>query len=111
MCLVTLKLDVKKERRNNLIPAKIGFYTIFNVFLVGFIDGVAYGITELNLEERVLWVAVTNDTNIAIIAPATVLYGMPSVSRSIRNKISFERFYIWLRKKKANNRIQELRTV
>ena len=88
-----LKLDVKKERRNNLIPAKIGFYTIFNVFLVGFIDGVAYSVTELNLEERVLWVAVTNDINITIVAPATVLYGMPGVFRSIRNKIRSTSFY------------------
>ena len=90
---MTLKLDVKKERRNHLIPAKIGFYTIFIVFLVGFIQEVAYSVTELNLEERVLLVAVANDINITIVAPATVLYGMPSVFRSIRNKIRSTSFY------------------
>jgi len=79
----TLKVDTKKDRRNNLIPAKVGIYAIFTLFFFTIIDSLCYSLDVVNSEERAFFIALTND----ICAPALVLYGMPSVRRNIKNSL------------------------
>ena len=79
LCLVILNVDVKKERKFNLIPVKIGFYITILCIVTATIDGIAYSITEFNIENRVLMIANVNDVNLAILGPALALYGMPNI--------------------------------
>ena len=85
-----MKVDTKKERRNNLIPAKIGIYAFFTLIFGTLVDGLAYSITVMDIEQRVFMIALTSDIYVGIAAPALVLYGMPSVRRNIRSYIEIE---------------------
>ena len=85
MFLAFLKVDKKKERRNNLIPARIGIYALFTLIICTLVDGLAYSFTVMDITQRVFMIALTSDIYIGILAPALVLYGMPSVRRNVRN--------------------------
>ena len=80
-------------RRNNLIPAKIGVYTIFVLILFILLDAFAYSISAVNVEKRVFFIAFSNDVLYAIVAPVMALYGMPGVMGNIRNNLMGERNY------------------
>jgi len=80
-------------RRNNLIPAKIGVYTIFVLILFILLDAFAYSISDVNVEKRVFFIAFSNDVLYAIVTPVMALYGMPGVMGNIRNNLMGERNY------------------
>ena len=87
--LVLHNLDVKKERRRNLIPAKIGFYSIMIFVFFGFLNGLAHSIPFLDNGTRALYSAIFNDAYYCVLAPALVLYGVPSLRRNLSNYIPF----------------------
>ena len=70
-----------------MIPARIGIYALFTLIVCTLVDGLAYSLTAMNIKQRVFMIALTSDIYIGILAPALVLYGMPSVRRNIRNYI------------------------
>ena len=87
--LVLHNLDVKKERRRNLIPAKIGVYSIMFLVFFGFLNGLAHSIPFLDNGSRALVSAIFNDAYYCVLAPALVLYGVPSLRRNLSNYIPF----------------------
>ena len=86
--MVDFHLDVKKDRRNNLVPAKVGIYTIFVFILFLFLDSIAYSMTDVNVEKRVFFIAFANDVIYSIAAPAMALYAMPGVLKTFRNRFT-----------------------
>ena len=78
-------LDVKKERRRNLIPARIGIYAIFILIFFTLFHYITYSI-EMNNGHRALLHAIASDAYYCIVAPAIVLYSIPSVVRNIKAK-------------------------
>ena len=87
--LVLNNLDVKKERRRNLIPAKIGFYSIMIFVFFGFLNGLAHSVPFLDNGTRALYSAIFNDAYYCVLAPALILYGVPSLRRNLSNYIPF----------------------
>ena len=83
--IVVQNLDVKKERRRNLIPAKIGIYAIFILIFFILFHYITYSI-EMNNCHRALLHAIASDAYYCIVAPTIVLYSIPSVVRNIKAK-------------------------
>ena len=83
--IVVQNLDVKKERRRNLIPAKIGIYAIFILIFFVLFHYITYSI-EMNNGHRALLHAIASDAYYCIVAPTIVLYSIPSVVRNIKAK-------------------------
>ena len=81
--VVLHNLDVKKERRRNLIPAKIGVYSIMIFVFSGFLNGLAHSIPFLDNGSRALVSAIFNDVYYCVLGPALVLYGVPSLRRNL----------------------------
>ena len=86
ICTVLRNLDVKKERRRNLIPAWIGIYAIIILLFFYLLVLASYSIPLLDNGTRALLVAIFNDAYNCVVAPALVLYGIPSVIRNLRTK-------------------------
>ena len=82
-------LDVKKERRRNVIPARIGVYSIMLFCCSVFLNGLAHSIPFLDNETRLLVSAIFNDAYYCVVAPALILYGVPSLRRNLSNYIPF----------------------
>ena len=90
MCFIVIRnLDQKKERRRNLIPAKIGFYSIGILVFFCFLNGLAYSIPLLDNESRALVTAIFNDAYYCMLGPALILYGVPSLRRNRFNYLPF----------------------
>lgn len=87
--LVFPNLDVKKERRKNLIPAKIGVYSILILVFFAFLNGLAHSIPFLDNETRLLVSAIFNDAYYCVLAPALILYGVPSLRRNLHSYVPF----------------------
>ena len=87
--LVLPNLDVKKERRKNLIPAKIGVYSILILVFFAFLNGLAHSIPFLDNETRLLLCAIFNDAYYCVLAPALILYGVPSLRRNLSSYVPF----------------------
>ena len=85
LSIVVQNLDVKKERRRNLIPAKIGIYAIFILIFFILFHYITYSI-EMNNGHRALLHAIASDAYYCIVAPTIVLYSIPSVVRNIKAK-------------------------
>ena len=85
LSIVVQNLDVKKERRRNLIPAKIGIYAIFILIFFILFHYITYSI-EMNNCHRALLHAIASDAYYCIVAPTIVLYSIPSVVRNIKTK-------------------------
>ena len=85
LSIVVQNLDVKKERRRNLIPAKIGIYAIFILIFFILFHYITYSI-EMNNCHRALLHAIASDAYYCIVAPTIVLYSIPSVVRNIKAK-------------------------
>ena len=81
--IVLHNLDVKKERRKNLIPAKIGVYSLMILVFFGFLNGLAHSIPFLDNGSRALVSAIFNDVYYCVLGPALVLYGVPSIRRNL----------------------------
>ena len=85
LSIVVQNLDVKKERRRNLIPARIGIYAIFILIFFILFHYITYSI-EMNNCHRALLHAIASDAYYCIVAPTIVLYSIPSVVRNIKAK-------------------------
>ena len=89
LVIVVLKLDVKKEKMKNLIPAKIGIYS-FLVFIILFmIQLVNYNLRFSDNGTKSWRVSVCYDLYYCLIGPSLRIYGFPS----IQMKNYFPRFY------------------
>ena len=92
MFLLSLALhimDVKKERRRNLVPAKIGVYSLVILVFFGFLFGIVHSIPFLDNESRAILAAIFNDAYYCVLAPSLVLYGVPSLRRNLFNYLPF----------------------
>ena len=87
MCWVSVlqNLDVKKERRRNLIPARIGIYALIILVFFTLLHYITYSMPVDN-DTRALLNAIVDDAYLCIVAPTIVLYGIPSVGRNMRAK-------------------------
>ena len=82
---VLQNLDVKKERRRNLIPARIGIYALIILVFFTLLHYITYSMPVDN-DTRALLNAIVDDAYLCIVAPTIVLYGIPSVGRNMRAK-------------------------
>ena len=82
-------MDVKKERRRNLVPAKIGVYSFMILVFFFFVTGTVFSIPFLDNGSRALLAAIFNDAYYCVLAPALVLYGVPSLQRNLYSYVPF----------------------
>ena len=82
-------LDVKKERRRNLVPAKIGVYSFMILVFFFLVTAGSHSIPFLDNGSRALLAAIFNDAYYCVLAPALVLYGVPSLQRNLYSYVPF----------------------
>ena len=61
---------------------------MFLVFF-GFLNGLTHSVPFLDNETRALVAAIFNDAYYCVLAPALILYGVPSLRRNLSNYIPF----------------------
>ena len=77
------KVDTKRERRINLIPAKIGIYSIIIFIVCYIIQFFVHLLPVFDNASKALSIAMINDSFYCFLAPMLILYGMPGVWRHL----------------------------
>ena len=79
------KVDTKKERRMNLIPARIGIYSIIIFVFCAILQFFVHLVPFFDNESKALTLAMINDVFYCFVAPTLILYGMPGVWRHLNS--------------------------
>lgn len=82
---VLLKKQLNNDRRTNLIPAKLGVYSLAIFFVFAVVMVPTYSLPFLNSESKALVIAILNDAYYCLISPAFVFYGSPPVRKTLKS--------------------------
>ena len=74
------------------MTAKIGVYSLMILVFFLFVTGTVHSIPFLDNGSRALLSAIFNDAYYCVLAPALVLYGVPSLRRNLSSYLSFQSF-------------------